>query len=126
MNNRDKQPKVNVLNIFMVVSSVALILWVLAIIISIGLMPEKPILQSSKQVVLNKGLLEERVVTGRTTTLEYVCKIDTKTTLFQFRDREKLNAKSLCDAVNENREYIFSYKQNKGINLIRDYYVVED
>jgi len=126
MSNRDKQPKVNVLNIFMVVSSVALILWVIAIIISIGLVSEKPILQSSKQFVLKKELLKEQVITGRTTALEYICEIDTNTTSFQFRDREKINAKSLCDAVNENREYIFSYKQNKGINLIRDYYVVED
>lgn len=126
MSNRDKQPKVKVLNIFMVVSSVALILWVIAIIISIGLVSEKPILQSSKQIVLKKDLLKEKVITGRTTALEYICKIDTNTTSFQFRDREKLNAKSLCDAVNKNKEYIFSYKQNKGINLIRDYYVVED
>lgn len=126
MSNRDKQPKVKVLNIFMVVSSVALILWVIAIIISIGLVSEKPILQSSKQIVLKKDLLKEKVITGRTTALEYICKIDTNTTSFQFRDREKLNAKSLCDAVNKNKEYIFSYKQNKGINLIKDYYVVED
>lgn len=126
MSNSDKQPKVNVLNIFMVVSSVALILWVIAIIISIGLVSDKPILQSSKQFVFKKELLKEQVSTGRTTALEYICKIDTNTTSFQFRDREKINAKSLCDAVNKNREYIFSYKQNKGINLIRDYYVVED
>ncbi|MFP3728563.1 hypothetical protein U8V72_25605 [Priestia filamentosa] len=122
MSNREKNINSYIKTFLYGLVAVLLLVCVVLVIEKIGTSEDAKNIFSIEGKVMAKELNEDTVESGKHSKNEYVCTIQIKDVMLQYRSKEQLNAKSLCDALLKDETYLFSFKNSEGNKVIVDYY----